>query len=619
MRFTRDFPDILRANILPSQVISKRVKLKKNGKEYQGLCPFHNEKTPSFTVNDQKGFYHCFGCGAHGDIISFLINNEGLDFKDAVIKLANDFSIAIPQEKNFSQEKEDKIKVDFRILEEICCYYQENLFDPKHQNIRDYLKNRHIKGKIAQKFRLGYALDSYDSLVKFLQQKDYQEDEILRTGVVAKNQKGSLYDKLRHRIIFPITNKNNQVIAFGGRVLNKEIMPKYLNSAETSLFIKKRTLYNFANARSAIFKEESAIIVEGYMDVIALNNNGVENVVAGLGTALGEQHILQLFAICDKIIVCLDGDKAGFLAAQRLLDIALPISNNNKNLFFAFLPNDLDPDDFISKFGKIAFKEFLNEAKPMSQAMIDFAMNEIGINQGSNLTAEDKAKLEGYLQKKANLIKDPLTKKYFLQFFKDYIYKIGRFSYSGINKNKNGFRSNKYFQLNQNKDKANLSDFLAQNIICYIIKKPELVDYKDENFTIIDLHFDNDVLNDIKDRLIEIIDLQNDLTEDKILLELEKGSQEKRDLEKNAFDNHISLIKDLLSRINIEEHYLLRFRILLLKELLLKVDLQYKDCLTRVEEIKTDHSSIENQKIRQLFDYKSDLENEINNLEQEII
>lgn len=606
MRFSKDFPDVLRANILPSQVVSKKVKLKKHGKEYQGLCPFHNEKTPSFTVNDQKGFYHCFGCGAHGDIIGFTMNNEGLDFKHAVEKLANDFSIPIVIEKNFSQEKDDQIKRDYKILEDICLFFENNLFDPNYQNIRNYLKNRNIKGKIAKKFRLGYALDSYEALVNFLKEKDYQDDEIIRTGVVAKNNRGILYDKFRHRIIFPICNKNNQIIAFGGRVLSNDVMPKYLNSAETSLFIKKKTLYNFANARNAIYKEKEAIIVEGYMDVIALSNNDIENVVAGLGTALSDQHLLQLFTVCDKIIICLDGDIAGFKAAQRLVDIALKIANNNKNLFFAFLPDNLDPDDFINKYGKNKFKEYLQEAKPMSQAMIDFAMNEIGLNQEKTLSAEEKARLEGYLQDKVNMVSDPLIKKYYLQYFKDYIYKIGRTNYS-VNKYSN--RSNKYFLLNQNKEKFNLSDFLAQNIICYLIKNPDLASYQDNDFNIVDLYFENDDINDIKDKILEIIELQKDLNEDKIITHLEK----------TVNNNQIIQIKDLLTKIKIDDLYLLKFRILLLKELLLKVDQQYKDCLTRVEEIKTDHSSIENQKIIELFDYKKDLENEINNLEQEII
>ena len=251
MLFPTDFPDKLRSSILTSQVVARKVKLKAHGKEFHGLCPFHNEKTPSFTVNDQKGFYHCFGCGAHGDIITFLMKNEGLEFKESVFRLADDFSIPVPEVKqnhNFTK----KIERDYPILERAAQFFEKNLYADIGIEARSYLKKRLLNGKIAKKFRLGLALNSYEALNKYLLQEGFSESELLRSGIIGKSDKGKIYDKFRSRVIFPITDKKNRVIAFGGRSLGDE-MPKYLNSSETENFKKNQTLYNLYNARKAIF------------------------------------------------------------------------------------------------------------------------------------------------------------------------------------------------------------------------------------------------------------------------------------------------------------------------------------------------------------------------------
>ncbi|MAZ80298.1 MAG: DNA primase [Rickettsiales bacterium] len=604
MRFSRDFPDVLRSNIAISRLISKFVKLKKRGVEYLGLCPFHNENTPSFSVNDQKGFYHCFGCGAHGDIISFLMNKEGLDFKESVIRLANDFSIEIPQIDNFDQKKQNIIDQKFKLLEDICCYFQSNLYKEESQNIRNYLKKRNINKQIAQIFRLGYANDSYDDLVNYLTKKSYQQQELIESGVIGRGAKGNLYDKMRDRVIFPISNKKGQIIAFGGRVMNKDIMPKYLNSAETSLFHKKNTLYNFFNARSEIFKQKEAIIVEGYMDVIAMNIFGIKNIVAGLGTALSHEHIMQLFNMVDKVIVFLDGDNAGYLAAKRVCEIALPIINSDKSLYFAFLPKDYDPDDFISQFGKEKTSELLSNSLPVSHAMIDFAISDIGLRDVKNITAENKAKLENYLLSKVGLIKDNLSKKYFSQFFKDYIYKLGR-SNSSYNIK---IKKDNISKVKSEEKKLKFSEELACNILAYIIKNKELVEYSDNYFNIETLEFADEQLNMAKDNILDIINLENDAAQDKIIKELENSVN----------NNYFIYITNLLSKINIDDHCILKFRILLLKDLLLKVNLQYKELIDNEGGILTSNSALKCQKITEIFNYKNTLEKEINTLELEI-
>jgi DNA primase len=425
MQFPQDFPDKLRSSILVSEVVGKKVVLKKKGREFMGLCPFHNEKTPSFTVNDQKGFYHCFGCQAHGDIITFEMTQEGLDFKEAIYKLARDFSIEVPQVKNFKIDQVNNDHLAYEILEEITKFFEKNLYLPIAQDARKYLQKRGINSVIAKKFRLGFALDSYESLTKHLQSKNYLEKDILQCGIIAKNDRQKIYDKLRNRITFPITNKKNQVIAFGARTLGNDL-PKYLNSQETEIFKKNLTLYNIANARKAIFDKSFGVIVEGYMDAISLSVNGIENVVAGLGTAIGENHLKQLFQITDKIIICLDGDSAGIRAARRLSDIALPLINVKKNIALAILPNELDPDDFIKTYGAQAFTKFLDEAKSLSQSLFDFAISDLSLNDVNQIVAEDRIKLEEILHQKTNLIIDNQCKKHFTNFFKDCVFNLTR-------------------------------------------------------------------------------------------------------------------------------------------------------------------------------------------------
>ena len=283
MQFSKSFPDEIKSQITASDVVGKLVALDSKGK---GLCPFHPEKTPSFSVNDQKGFYYCFGCGAHGDIINFTMEKEGLAFKDAVVKLANDYSIQIPiianEEKAEENDREfqKKIERDYLLLETICQFFENNLFSSSGFNALNYLYQRGLANSHIKKFRLGFALDNYEILLKHLKAKGFHDSELLNSGVIAKSSNGNLYDKFRSRVIFPITNSKGKIIAFGGRILG-EGQPKYLNSSETELFKKGHNLYNFSFSRKAIYEQKYVVIVEGYMDAISLSINGIENVVVG--------------------------------------------------------------------------------------------------------------------------------------------------------------------------------------------------------------------------------------------------------------------------------------------------------------------------------------------------
>lgn len=598
MQFPQDFPDKLRSSILVSEVVGKKVVLKKKGREFMGLCPFHNEKTPSFTVNDQKGFYHCFGCQAHGDIITFEMTQEGLDFKEAIYKLARDFSIEVPQVKNFKIDQVNNDHLAYEILEEITKFFEKNLYLPIAQDARKYLQKRGINSVIAKKFRLGFALDSYESLTKHLQSKNYLEKDILQCGIIAKNDRQKIYDKLRNRITFPITNKKNQVIAFGARTLGNDL-PKYLNSQETEIFKKNLTLYNIANARKAIFDKSFGVIVEGYMDAISLSVNGIENVVAGLGTAIGENHLKQLFQITDKIIICLDGDSAGIRAARRLSDIALPLINVKKNIALAILPNELDPDDFIKTYGAQAFTKFLDEAKSLSQSLFDFAISDLSLNDVNQIVAEDRIKLEEILHQKTNLIIDNQCKKHFTNFFKDCVFNLTRNNFKkNIKTNSIVLNKTKFNNLGTINSLPKQAEKFALQIISLLIAHPGFADYHDDSFIFREVNLLDEKLTDLKEFLIDLID-----NDQKNLLEM---------LENSEFNSYNKALKPMISGLSHKNFDSCKniFRILLLKDLLLQLEIQCQESLNKNDDL---HS----EKITEILNYKNSIKLLINKLEVE--
>ncbi|MBU6339344.1 MAG: DNA primase [Rickettsiales bacterium] len=607
MIFPKDFPNKLRSSILTSEVVGKKVKLKLRGKEFSGLCPFHNEKSPSFTVNDQKGFYHCFGCAAHGDIISFVMNSEKMEYRDAVEKLATDFGIPIPKVK-FDEVKENKLERDFLILEKICNFFERNLISKEGEGALKYLQKREISSDIIKKFRLGFAYNSYESLVNFLKSEGFTDEEISRTGVIGVNDKKKFYDKFRNRVIFPITDKSNRVIAFGGRTIGDD-MPKYLNSSETEFFKKNQTLYNYFFARKAVFSKSYAVVVEGYMDVISLVNNGVENVVAGLGTALSEQHLKELFFATDKIVICLDGDAAGIRAAKRVSEIALPLINVKKNIVFAFLPNQLDPDEFVKEYGAKELEKVFTNAAPLSQSLFDFALSELGFSANDKITAENKAKVEANLFAKIDLIKDVTVKKYFSLFFKDSLFSLGRKSLKN--------QQNQVISIVSSVNKVapkfenDAAKILAKNIISLIIKFPELANFRNHDFDIKEIQLTDEEMTGLKDQIIEIAASSENKVSDYILEQVLPILSKKDELD---LKNMLASIRSISLEFAVN-----KLNILLLKDLLLQVDLQYKEALNKVDEIDTHQTTVTNQRIREIFDYKNSLEQKILSFEKEFI
>jgi DNA primase len=346
-------------------VVERYVPLKKAGANYVACCPFHNEKSPSFTVSQSKQFYHCFGCGVHGTAIGFVMEHGGLSFVDAVEELARGIGMAVPHET--STQVQPKVAPDLYDFMKIATrYYRDQL--KNSPSAIDYLKRRGLSGEIAARFGVGYAPEGWQNLEAVF--PNYQDAGLLETGLVIENDEGKRYDRFRDRIMFPIVNVRGQVIGFGGRVLDKG-EPKYLNSPETPLFEKGHELYGLYQAQKSIRAEKMALVVEGYMDVVALAQLGVEYAVATLGTATTPFHIQKLLRLTEQVVFCFDGDSAGRRAAWRALENSLPHLQDGKQLRFLFLPQEHDPDSYIREHGKEAFERFLGEeALPLSGYML---------------------------------------------------------------------------------------------------------------------------------------------------------------------------------------------------------------------------------------------------------
>ncbi len=348
-------------------VIDKSVPLKKAGANYSACCPFHNEKSPSFTVSPTKQFYHCFGCGAHGTAVGFLMEYQGLSFVEAIQELAKMVGMIVPQETRDENRPAQKLVVGLQeSLQQAAQYYKAEL--KKSQRAIDYLKARGLSGQVAAKFQIGYAPAGWQNLQTVF--PDYENEALSTAGLVVQNEQGRRYDRFRDRIMFPIHDQKGQVIGFGGRVINPEDTPKYYNSPETPLFQKGHELYGLFLARRAIRDAGRALVVEGYMDVVALAQYGIEYAVAALGTATTPFHITKLMRQADEIVFCFDGDNAGRTAAWRAAMNALPALTDGLKLSFLFLPKEHDPDSYVREFGKEKFEAEIKVAMPLSQFIL---------------------------------------------------------------------------------------------------------------------------------------------------------------------------------------------------------------------------------------------------------
>lgn len=375
-------------------VIERRIPLKKAGANYIACCPFHGEKTPSFTVSPTKQFYHCFGCNAHGNAVGFMMEYVGMDFIEAINDLASHVGMQVPVQKNkeYSEsinvrgQKADKENFSqnlFEVMSVITQFYKDQL--KRSDKGITYLKKRGMTGETAARFGIGYSPAGWKNLAELF--PDYESPILLKTGMVNENEEKRRYDRFRDRIMFPILNMKGKIVGFGGRVIEKN-EPKYLNSPETPLFEKGRELYNLYAARRAIRDAEKVLVVEGYMDVVMLSQYGIEYAVATLGTATTAHHVQKLLRQTDNIIFCFDGDDAGRKAAWRALENSLGKFMDGKNISFLFLPDGEDPDSYVQKFGKDSFENLINQALPLSVFLFQ------RLSEGINLqTSEGRSRL----------------------------------------------------------------------------------------------------------------------------------------------------------------------------------------------------------------------------------
>ena len=480
MKYPKEYLEEIKTRLKVSSVVSKTIQLKKRGKEFVGLSPFKNEKTPSFTVNDEKGFYHCFSTGEHGNIFDFLMKTQNLKFGESVKALAN---LAGMRAYTFSKDDEirqkqfkDYISV-FQKYVKIC---HENLINSKYDKANKYVSSRNLDINTIKKFQLGY-IDYNTSLYNEFE-KEFGEKILKDTGLFYYDEKKKIFvDRFRNRLIFPINNISNNPIAIGGRIIeNKEYLAKYINSPETPFFKKGSNLYNLNLARSRSNSSEFVYIVEGYMDVIGLYKNGIENVVANLGTALTEKQILTLNQFFNHVVICFDSDKSGHAAALRAAENSIMNLIPDKKISFLFLPEGEDPDTFVNKYGKNKFDEFTK----LNLISIHEFIFEKYISKTDN-NPSSLAIFEKKLRNIGNSIKDGLIKKYVLEFFLE---KISELTPHTKSKNTKNYSSNyKSLKITQNKynERKSLSSIEVKEINFLSIILNNLKIFKD-NFELVE-------------------------------------------------------------------------------------------------------------------------------------
>ncbi len=523
MKFSKSLLEEIKSKIEISDIVGKRVVLQKRGKEFVGLSPFQNEKTPSFTVNNEKQFYHCFSSNKHGDIFTFLVEVEGLSFPQAVEQLADQAGVEI-----ITLSKDEEKKIDGRkklnsVMELANDFFMDNLLNDNRALA--YLNDRGINKDIILEYQIGYANDSFSTLNNYLLEKGISNEDILLTGLIIKSdkKKNSFYDRYRDRIIFPITNTYGKIVGFGGRVINEDNKPKYMNSPETELFHKGNLLYNYSNIKSPIKEIDNLVVVEGYMDAISLCSKGFKNVVAPLGTAMTEKQLNLIWDLVDSPIICFDGDKAGKNASERVIELAVANLKPGKNIRFINLNDGLDPDDYVNKNGIKSFFNLVENSTPLNQQIWKNFLKRADIS-----TPEGKANLEKELRLVLMQIDDKNIRKHYGFYFKESLDKL-------FHKD----RKNPIFYNKENKlnlfDKVKIKDSkvgsgetipsgLETLLISGILIYPEIIEINFENFE--SFIIDHKLLNQIRDEIIEFSSSKSTYDLEKVKEFIDKNYEE---------------------------------------------------------------------------------------------
>jgi len=418
MKYPKEYLDEIKLRLKVSQVVGKIVQLKKRGKEFIGLSPFKNEKSPSFTVNDEKEFYHCFSSGEHGNIFDFLMKTKSIGFGEAVRALAVEAGMQPYRFSNFDQKKDLRFQTYKNIFKEYLKYFHQQLFNPNNREAVEYLLKRDLKKNTIEEFQLGYVPwqnNFYEELLK-----KYSEEEINLTGLYYKNDKtGKYIDRFNSRIIFPVNSITGDTIAFGGRIIREGKLAKYINSPETEFYKKGNMIFNLDKAKDSRSKTDEVLIVEGYMDVVSVYSSGIKNVIANSGTALTERQISLIWKFFSNPIICLDGDESGQKAALRIAEKLFPLINENNKIYFSIMPDGVDPDDYIKQKGKDALLNLLKEKEIIQSFIWNCLLSKINPNNPYEIS-----KFEKEIKSLSYSIQDETLKKYVLEDFLGKIKKL---------------------------------------------------------------------------------------------------------------------------------------------------------------------------------------------------
>ena len=583
------FLEELRAKVSIVDVVGAKVKLIRKGREYHACCPFHNEKTPSFTVNEAKGFYHCFGCGAHGDIIKFEMEANNLPFMEAVEKLANKAGLQVPRDSYIRPEEVEKKNSLYDIMDLACKFFEKNLRMPEGALALEYLAKRGFGDDIIAKFRLGYSPNN-NGLKTYLSGKGVADKEMNELGLltIPEDKNRRPHDFFRDRVMIPIMDKRGRVIAFGGRIMG-DGQPKYLNSPETPIFNKRRILYNLNNARDAGFQEKKLIICEGYMDVIGMDNYGIHHAVAPLGTALTEEQIQEAWRVVNEPTCCFDGDMAGQRAAIRSVDRVLPILKAGYSLKYVFLSGAKDPDEFLKTLGRDAFDAAIAETVPLKELL--WKKNVDGMETS---TPEQKALIEKNIKEEVAKIADETVRNYYAQDMQDKIYnEIGKGAswrarqQSQQKRNDENYqpaysrrqqykRRNEpdYHQAALATPKVQLDELVARYVVSALVCYPNLIEEYEEK--LMNFSINNDELRHLLDNIFEIA-LEGQVTsfEDMSKALAERGLEKTADklLEFKMLRQQNP--NDLRMRENID--------LRIIESQLQQLDAEIKDCLRQLQ------------------------------------
>ncbi len=501
MKYPKEYLDEIKLRLKVSQVVGKSVQLKKRGKEFIGLSPFKNEKTPSFTVNDDKEFYHCFATGEHGNIFDFLMKTKSIGFGEAVRNLASEAGMQPYRFSNFDKKKDERFQIYKNIFRDYSKFFNEQLFNPNNKEALEYLSKRGLKKETIDEFELGYVPwknDFHENL-----KKKFSEDEINSTGLYFKSDKtGKYIDRFNSRIIFPVNNITGDTIAFGGRIFRDNKLAKYINSPETEFYKKGNMIFNLDKAKNLRSDTDKILIVEGYMDVVSVYASGIKNVIANSGTALTERQISLIWKFFSDPIICLDGDDSGQNAALRIAEKLFPLINEKNKIYFSVMPKGQDPDDFIKENGKEGLLNLLKNKQIIQTYIWNYHSNKINLNNPYEIS-----KFEKEIKKLAYSIQDETLKKYVLEDFLEKLNKLTPIQ-SSI-KNKKYFKKKDYrvlketkllYQKKQNFSKIEIIEF---SILFIILNYSKIITDKIEELSNLDFYSEKN--NELKNEIIKSI------------------------------------------------------------------------------------------------------------------